>query len=262
MRRLLSGIGAAAGLLALLVAAPWALYSWGRVRLLVGIDWAHVFTVPDDGRLMLGFLTLIGWVAWLVLAVSIVVETVEVIDRLRAERTQRPHRPLSLPGLDLPRLIVRGLVVSAVTAVLGLGLPRIAPPAVAQTVAVTVPRDAVPVQAVALDRVPAVVTEAGTMVPSSPIATKPMPVASLHVVQPGEDARGLAARYYGDARQWQRIVDANPDLIYQPYDLLVWWRLVIPGVASPDGTTVIIVVRGDSLSKISARYLGDWDRWP
>src|SRR5665811_1335033 len=125
MRRLLPGIGAAAGLLALLVAAPWALYSWGRVGLLAGIDWAHAFTVPDDGRLMLGFLSLIGWVAWLVLAVSIVVEIVEVIDRLRAERTQRPHRPLSLPGLDLPRLIVRGLVVTAVTAVLGLGLPRI-----------------------------------------------------------------------------------------------------------------------------------------
>jgi nucleoid-associated protein YgaU len=262
MRRLLSGISAAAGLLALLVAAPWALYSWGRVGLLAGIDWAHAFTVPDDGRLMLGFLSLIGWVAWLVLAVSIVVEIVEVIDRLRAERTQRPHRPLSLPGLDLPRLIVRGLVVSAVTAVLGLGLPRIAPPAVAQTVAVTVPRDAVPVQAVALDRGPAVVTEAGTILPSSPIATKPMPVASLHVVEPGEDARGLATRYYGDARQWRRIVDANPDLIVDPDALEVGWRLVIPGVASPDGTTVIIVARGDSLSKISARYLGDGDRWP
>jgi nucleoid-associated protein YgaU len=262
MKRLLPGIGAAAGLLALLVAAPWALFSWGRVGLLAGIDWAHAFTVPDDGRLMLGFLSLIGWVAWLVLAVSIVVEIVEVIDRLRAERTQRPHRPLSLPGLDLPRLIVRGLVVSAVTAVLGLGLPRIAPPAVAQTVAVTAPRDAVPVQAVALDRGPAVVAGAGTMVPSSPIAMEPMPIATLHVVQTQEDVWSLATRYYGDARQWQRIVDANPDLIDQPDDLRVGWRLVIPGVASPDGTTVIIVVRGDSLSKISARYLGDGDRWP
>jgi nucleoid-associated protein YgaU len=262
MKRLLPGIGAAAGLLALLVAAPWALFSWGRVGLLVGIDWAHAFTVPDDGRLMLGFLSLIGWVAWLVLAVSIVVEIVEVLDRLRAERTQRPHRPLSLPGLDLPRLIVRGLVVSGVTAVLGLGLPRIAPPAVAQTVAVTAPRDAVPVQAVALDRKPAVVTETGTMVPSSPIAMQPMPVASLYVVQPGEDARGLATRYYGDARQWPRIVDANPDLIVDPDALKVGWRLVIPGVASPDGTSVIIVARGDSLSKLAARYLGDGNRWP
>jgi LysM repeat protein len=262
MRRLLPGIAAAAGLLALLVAAPWALYSWGRVGLLGGIDWAHAFTVPDDGRLMLGFLSLIGWVAWLVLAVSIVVEIVEVVDRLRAGRTRRPHRPLALPGLDLPRLLVRGLVVTAATTVLGLGLPRIAPPAVAQSVEVTVPRDAVPVQAVALDRGPAVVTTTGTMVPSSRIATEPMPVASLYVVQPGEDVRSLATRFYGDARQWPRIADANPDLISDPDALKVGWRLVIPGVASPDGTSVIIVARGDSLSKLAARYLGDGDRWP
>ena len=87
-------------------------------------------------------------------------------------------------------------------------------------------------------------------------------MATLYVVQPGEDARGLATRYYGDARQWRRIVDANPDLIVDPDALKVGWRLVIPGVASPDGTNVIVVARGDSLSKISARYLGDGDRWP
>ena len=258
MKRLLSGVGAAAGLLLLLVGAPLALYAWGKVGLLVGIDWAHAFTVPDDGRLMLGLLSLVGWLAWLVLAVSIVVEVVEVIDGIRAERTQRPHRPLSLPGLDLPRLIVRGLVVSAVTAGLGLGLPRVAPPAEAQSVEISVPHDRTAPAGV--DRVPMVAAPSGE--PSSPIARVPMPVATLHVVQSHEDVWGLATRYYGDARQWQRIVDANPDLIAQPDQLEAGWRLVIPGVASPDGTSVVIVARGDSLSKIAAQYLGDGNRWP
>jgi nucleoid-associated protein YgaU len=258
VKRLLSGAAAAVGLLALLVGAPWALYAWGKLGVLAGIDWAHAFKVPDDGRLMLGLLSLVGWAAWLILAVSIVVELMEVLDRIRAERTHRPHRPLSLPGLDLPRLIVRGLVVSAVTAVLGLGLPRIAPPAVAQTVEISVPHDRpVPAESVGLDHAPA---GALTTHPSAPKAVAPMPVATLHVVGPNEDVRGLAARYYGDAAQSQRIVEANPDLI-RGDALEVGWRLVIPGVASPDGTTVIIVARGDSLSKLAARYLGDGNRW-
>ena len=115
--------------------------------------------------------------------------------RGRGERTERAARARARPGRELTRLIVRGLVVTAGTKVMGLGLPRIAPPAVAQTVEMTVPRDAVPVQAVALDRWPAVVTEAGTMVPPSPIANQPRPVASLHVVQPGGDAGVRATRY-------------------------------------------------------------------
>ena len=258
LKRLLPGVGAAAMLLVLLVAAPLALSAWGKVGRLAGIDWAHAFTVPDDGRLMLGLLSLVGWAAWLVLGVSIVAEVVEVLDRIRAERTQRPHRPLSLPGLDLPRLIVRGLVVSAVTAVLGLGLPHNAPPAEAQGVGISAPRDrTVPPGG---DRAPSVAVP--SLEPSSPIALERPPVATLHVVQSYEDVWGLATRYYGDAGQWQRIVDANPDLIAQPDQLELGWRLVIPGVASPDGTSVIIVARGDSLSKIAARYLGDGNRWP
>lgn len=253
MRRALSGVGAATGLLALLVGAPLALYAWGKVGLLAGIDWAHAFSVPDDGRLMLGLLSVVGWVAWLVLAVSIVVELVEVIDRVRAERTQRPHRPVSLPGLDLPRLVVRGLVVSAVTAVLGLGLPRIAPPAVAQTVSL-------PQEVASPGMAPAAVPVGPR--PCAPKAVAPMPVATLHVVAPHETVRTLASRYYGDPGQSQRIVAANPDLIRDGDHLGVGWRLLIPGVASSDGTSAVIVARGDTLSKLAARYLGDGNRWP
>jgi hypothetical protein len=89
-----------------------------------------------------------------------------------------------------------------------------------------------------------------------------MPVATLHVVAPHENVRTLASRYYGDPGQSQRIVAANPDLIRDGDRLGVGWRLLIPGVASPDGTSAVIVAPGDSLSKLAALYLGDGNRWP
>ncbi len=137
MRRIAADVGAALGLVLVVVGAPWALASWGKAGDLARIDWAHAFSVRDDGRLLLGVLSLLGWVAWLVLVVSIVVETAEVVDRLRAQRAHRPHRPLATPGLDLPRLLVRGLVVSVVTAAVGLTLPRPQAPPATPTVTVT-----------------------------------------------------------------------------------------------------------------------------
>lgn len=261
MRRLAAAAASAVGLLVLLAGAPWALAAWGRAGDLAGIDWAHAFTVRDDGHLLLGVLSAVGWLAWVVLAIAIVVEVVEVVDRLRAERSHRPHRLMSVPGLDLPRLLVRGLVVSVVTTVLSLALPRAQAPAVAQApltpgaVSVTdrvVSSEIQPVRA--------------SVAPSSPVGAritqKPLPASTLHVVRPYEDLRGLAATYYGDASQWQRIAEANSDLLKGQAVLRTGWRLVIPGVPSPDGTGVVVVVRGDSLSKLAARYLGDGDRWP
>ncbi len=261
MRRLAATAVSAVGLLLLLAGAPWALAAWGRAGDLAGIDWTHAFTVRDDGHLLLGVLSVVGWLAWILLVLAIVVEIVEVIDRLRAERAHRPHRLVSVPGLDLPRLLVRGLVVSVVTGVVSLVLPRAQAPAVAQVV--TAPAVAtVTDRWVASDSAPV----RAVVVPASPVGAKvtqkPLPASTLHVVRPYEDLRGLAATYYGDASQWQRIAQANSDLLKGQAVLRTGWRLVIPDVPSPDGTSVVVVSRGDSLSKLAARYLGDGDRWP
>lgn len=260
MKRLAAGAASLAGLLLLLVGAPWALTAWGRVGELAGIDWAHAFAVRDDGRLLLGVLSLVGWLAWLVLVVAVVVETVEVVDRLCAERSRRPHRLVSVPGLDLPRLLVRGLVVSVVTTILSLTLPRLQAPAAAQPVSVSTAAVAERVTVPELVALPEQVSVPAAV--ASKVTQKPLPTSTLHVVRPYDDLRGLAATYYGDASQWQAIADANSDLLHGQGVLRTGWRLVIPGVASPDGTTVVVVTRGDSLSRIAARYLGDGDRWP
>ena len=85
--------------------------------------WAAL-TSPDDGSLVLGVLTIVGWAAWLFLAGSIVLE---VISRLRGVRAPR------LPGLALPQVAARNLVSAAL--LLFITAPVGAQPAKAATIA-------------------------------------------------------------------------------------------------------------------------------
>lgn len=49
-----------------------------------------------------------------------------------------------------------------------------------------------------------------------------------HVVEAGDTLGSLAARYYGDAGQWRRILDANQDDIPDPGRLFPGRVLKIP----------------------------------
>ena len=51
---------------------------------------------------------------------------------------------------------------------------------------------------------------------------------TTHVVRAGEDLHWLAAVYYGDARLWNKIYEANKKVIKDPNHLVVGTRLVIP----------------------------------
>ncbi len=232
MRRAVSGVAAAAGLLGVLVGAPWALFTWGRPSLLWSIDWARALAVPDDGRLVLGLLSLVGWVAWLALALSVLVEVAEQVDRVRSARAQRPHRPLRLPGLELPRLLVRGLVISAVTTLLGVGLSRVAAAEVPPRVPAAAPVDrpasgVVPLRASGLDaRRPSPLRRVASEVLAS------AKEGSTVVVQRGDSLWKLAAHHLGSGERWPEIFALNEDLIEDPDLIYPGWRLRLPHLVS------------------------------
>ena len=57
---------------------------------------------------------------------------------------------------------------------------------------------------------------------------------ALHEVMPGDDLHLIAGYYYGDARQWERIWQANRDQIPNPNRIGRGLLLRIPEVVSPD----------------------------
>ena len=59
------------------------------------------------------------------------------------------------------------------------------------------------------------------------------PQDALHQVMPGDDLHLIAGYYYGDARQWERIWDANRDQIRNPNVIERGALLRIPDAAAP-----------------------------
>jgi hypothetical protein len=245
MTRILRGVAAAAVLVAVLVGVPWALTAWGRLSLLSSTDWAHVFSVPDDGRLLLGILSLAGWAAWAVVAVSVVVELAEQVGAIRAVRAQRPHRPVRLPGLDLPRLLVRGLVISATTAVLGVGLSRGAAAAVAVPATASAAMDAA---AQAGEPLSASSAGAAAVLSSTTRAILPdvasgVGVSEVVVVR-GDSLWKVAALHLGDGARWPEIFALNRDRVQDPNLIHPGWRLRLPGstLRSPGAVAAVTPV--------------------
>lgn len=246
MSRWLRRIGALLLLLGLVAGVPLLL-------LTVGARWPttwspQVLLRPDDGTVLLALVTAVAWLAWGVLVLSVLAELVTVVTRSRVR--------VRLPGLAGPQRMVAGLVVAAL----------------ALTAAPAVPHAGLPLPvAEAQPLRPATPPVEQDRSPEAPVhATAPVtdPTAVLHEVQPGDDLWTLAERYYGNGLDWRRIAAANPDrLTGGPDRLQVGWRLQVPGArgsdaAEPASEETVTVRRGDSLSAIAQRELGDDDRWP
>jgi hypothetical protein len=83
----------------------------------------------------------------------------------------------------------------------------------------------------------ALITVAGIVLslsfPEALAAAPADPQDTLHQVLPGDDLHLLAGYYYGDARQWERIWQANRDQVSNPNRIRRGTLLRIPDVTPP-----------------------------
>ncbi|WP_375424848.1 LysM peptidoglycan-binding domain-containing protein [uncultured Friedmanniella sp.] len=257
LRERLSGLAACLVIVALLAGMPAVLLGVGGNPIPAHLPTFHglvgMLTSPDDGTLALGALAYAGWLIWVVLAVLLLTE---IAAQLRGVQTP------DVPGLRLPQLAVRQLVVAAAALFLAAPLVLAHPmPSVAAPPSAAAPHHA----------------GASSQSGHHQASTEPKPAAQKstdHVVRPGDTLSGLAERYLDDPDLWPEIYDATEN-VRQPDgrhltdpDLVVeGWTVRVPHdeVDGSDAKRPVVerhVHNGDTLSGVAETQLGDASRWP
>lgn len=253
--RLIKGLVALVILAVLVVGIPAALVLLGGNPLPDQVSWTGLVEAllrRDDGTVLLGLVTVIGWLAWLTFALSLAAELVRLLSGSRVR--------LRLPGLAGPQRLVSGLLL-AVIALLALPAGAHASPPAASPAPASAP--SANVQPARPERAPEPLAVTSAVVATKPASARDSARPVTHQVQRGDDLWSLAERYYGQGRDWRKIATANPDVLTGgPDQLQPGWRLVIPDVdrALP-GSDLVTVAQGDSLSSIAERAYGRADRW-
>ncbi|MGK2309848.1 LysM peptidoglycan-binding domain-containing protein [Cutibacterium sp. V970] len=260
LRARMRGLAAFVALIILVLGSPAALVAWGRLdatTLLRPSGWL----TPDDGTILLGIATVVGWLAWAVFTVCVVSEIVGLAT------SQRRH--IKLPGLGTVQSIAAGLLVASLT-VLSPLTRSAAPPTPAPIVATAAatPQPADEVQA------------------SAEVEPAPDEDVMTVTVGPHDDLWAIAETWYGDGTSWRRIAAANPGIDVD--HLAVGQELALPGVtmtvpsghtgagrpldadeldrltpsAGDHGVRTITVQEGDTLSELARTWLGDAAAWP
>ena len=257
LRRLATGLTALTILLAALVGVPWLLLRIGGTPSLTGWDRVLDTILIQDttGRLFVTALIGAAWLAWAGFALSLLLELLA-----RARGATLPRLRLIAPQQHLARVLIAAIL--AMTAAPALHTVTSAPASATGTVTVSAPAAAPDEDAAAAQPT----TTADTTTPGPPAA----PAGIDITVHPGDNLWDLAEQHLGDGRAWKTIADANyqrtqpdgrhlgPDHVLQP-----GWTLRIPGApTTADGSQILTVHRGDTLSGIAQHRLGHAGDWP
>lgn len=227
MRRVAKATGAAVLLAVLLLGVPWALLCWGRLADLAAVDWGNALLRPDDGRIILGVLSLLGWLAWGLLALTTIGELLHAASRGRI----RFH----VPGAGWLRPVVALLVAAALSPLLAANAssPLLDPPAAVAALTEVTPTDPTDTASLTTRQEPSTWRE--------------------YEVQPGDELWDIAEHELGAGERWRQLIAANPgiDVDHPP----------------PPGTILrlpmtVTVESGDSLWHLAEQHIGDPERWP
>ena len=252
--RIVKTSGAALLLAALLLGVPWALLSWGKLAALLDVDWRAIFLAPDDGTVLIGALTLIGWLIWLFLASTTVAEVIRLVTG--------GSLSWRLPGSGWLRPVVGALVATALTPILASSA---APPEPADQ---PLPAEISPLAANEAD--PSLSSPADEL-PDSP---------KTYVVAPGDELWSIAQNTLQDGDRWRDIIAVNPGLTHEtplppgmtiqlPHDAQqLHEETALPSALpsnqeshDPRGRWVT-VEEGDTLWALAEAHLQDPERWP
>lgn len=246
--RIVRALAALALMLTVVIGGAWGLMTVGRLDTICTTSWSEILTRPDDGALLLGIITIVGWIAWSTATLSLVSEALAAATRQRC-RLRFPGSEVLAPVSTVLVAAVLGLIASQPV---GAAPHQIAP---AVPVAAAQP-EAAPPQIVRMGAAPA-------QAPDDATGRSAAPNARTHLVQAGDDLWSLAEQYYQDGALWREIAAANDTLLLVSTDHLEpGMLLVIPDLAGRDDEPSVIVQSGQTLSELASEHLGDAGHWP
>ncbi|MET9611624.1 LysM peptidoglycan-binding domain-containing protein [Kitasatospora indigofera] len=282
------GVGAVAGalvalltLVALLAGLP-ALLLYGTAAVAGMGDLApdglgQALTSPDDGRLFLWLLVVVGWLGWACFAFSVLLE---IPAQLRGRIARR------IPAFGWSQRIAAGLVGSVIALLPVAGSAFAATPDRSQAV-VSAPQLTAGPQYAALP--------AAQAAPALAPAAEPQAGYTVRDSRPADSLWSIAERQLGSGSRWTEIAKLNDGRVMDDSGLRFdadrpiqpGWKLLMPADAKPDEQSPapapappapapaaegaqpgggrhakVTVAEGDTLSAIAERELGSAEAWP